>query len=127
MTPVVANLVLAGSSIETGLVSALVDVGVTSLPLPAGITVAGPVIDLVPAPTSVTAGILKQQSPDHHHCLATGQTNLELATFVNVNFAIFPLVARLTDTPDVIDEIHTAAVVLTRGLIIRGMLESPWL
>ena len=58
MTPVVANLVLAGSSIETGLVSALVDVGVTSLPLPAGITVAGPVIDLVPAPTSVTAGIL---------------------------------------------------------------------
>ena len=30
----------------------------------------------------------------------------------------------MTDTPDIIDEIHTAAIVLTRSLAIRGMLES---
>ena len=59
MTGVLANPVLAGSSVATGLVSALIDVGVTSLALPARITVAGPVVDLIPAPTSVTAGILK--------------------------------------------------------------------
>ena len=106
MTGVLADPVLAGSSVVTGLVCALIDVGVTSLALPARITVTGPVVDLVPAPTSVTAGIL------------------ELAALVNINLAVFPVVAGLTDTADIIDEIHTAAIVLTRGLAIRGMLES---
>ena len=54
----------------------------------------------------------------------TGQTNLKLATLVNINLTEFPIVAWLTDTPHIVDEIQTATVVLTRGLAIRGMLES---
>lgn len=59
VTGILSNTVLTGSSIQTGLVSALIDVGVASLPLPTWITITGPVIDFIPAPTSVTAGILK--------------------------------------------------------------------
>ena len=59
LTRILSNPVLASSSVETGLVSALIDVGVTSLTLPAWVTLTRPVVDLIPAPTSVTAGILK--------------------------------------------------------------------
>lgn len=58
VTGKLTNPVLTCSSVTTGLVSTLIDVGVTSLPLPAGVTLTRPVVDLIPAPASVTAGIL---------------------------------------------------------------------
>ena len=46
---------------------------------------------------------------------------LKLATLVNINLTELPLESQGTDTADIIDEVKTAAVVLTRGLPIRTM------